>query len=328
MWSGAAARPGPTPLLPGGGARRAYAHGMSTNDKDLEEEMLLAQAHGAFHLAAYQRRVIPRPGRCPFPRRPGPADKGPQFPALLAAYREKNAALAERLLLVCPLCAKVGPRTEFIWEHAPQRAGQSAFGPWIMACWTCKACNWAAGRTFESQTKDLPLSAMARLGLLDPRPHAFPGRMVVPRSPAQMLTDYKTALIIAFIVLGHLWVFSDPVEPIRRAVATGDLAALRGRAYMSLHATGFGPAPSVRELPGADGFVAVHNGAGVAVVLPNTLNPHPPLLDGTRVERVRTAPWPTFKQLGHRAVHDACGAGQLFHFDLCMNEPHWAQLAA
>lgn len=55
------------------------------------------------------------------------------------------------------------------------------------------------------------------------------------------------------------------------------------------------------------------------VILPGIDNTRPPAVSGGTY-RARTADWPSFPQRGQDAVHGACGAGLLFHRDLCAKE--------
>jgi hypothetical protein len=302
---------------------------MARSDPRQRNAMRVWQAHAAFHYAAGLQGVHLNERNCPFPKHPdGDLLNGQEYRDALAEYRARIAELLSTVELACPMCGIVakGDSQLWEWEHAPQHSGRSILGAWAMACWTCGPCNHKCGDGFESDVaRPTRLATMARLGLLDPQHLRYVGRMVVPRTAAQMLTDVKAAFTIAFTVLGHSWAFAPAVKPVRMALLNEDASFLVGHVHVAVRSS-FG-ARGVSEAFGSNGFVAVHNGDGPVVVLPSIDNTHPPVPSGGTTYRVRNADWPVFPQRGQDAVHGACGAGLLFHRDLCAKEAP-AMLAA
>ena len=175
---------------------------MARSDTRQREEMRAWQAHAAFHYAAGLQGIHLNERNCPFPRFPdGTVLKGQEFRDALDEYRARLAELLSKVEMTCPMRGVVAKADSPLWEweHAPQHSGRSILGPWAMACWTCGPCNHKCGDSFESDVaRPSRLSTMARLGLLDPQHLRYMGRMVVPRTPAQMLTDVKAAFTVAF----------------------------------------------------------------------------------------------------------------------------------
>ncbi|MEU6247894.1 hypothetical protein [Glycomyces sp. NPDC047010] len=294
---------------------------MARSDPRQRQEMRVWQAHAAFHYAAGLQGAHLNERNCPFPKYPdGDLLNGQEYRNALVEYRARTTELLSQVELKCPMCGIVAKANDDLWEweHAPQQSGRSIFGAWSMACWTCGPCNHKCGEGFEADVaRPTRLAAMAHLGLIDPQPQHYTGRMVVPRTAAQQLTDVKAAFTIAFTVLGHPWVFSPAVEPIRLAIHHEDASYLAGHAHLAVRSTF--DTPGVSEAFGPDGFVAVHNGDGPVVILPGIDNTHPPAVHG-RTYSIRKLDWPVFPRRGQGAVHGACGAGQLFHRDLCAKE--------
>ncbi|GAB3994189.1 hypothetical protein GCM10029992_07880 [Glycomyces albus] len=250
---------------------------MARTDTRQREEMRAWQAHAAFHYAADLQGIHLNERNCPFPRFPdGTVLKGQEFRDALDEYRARLAELLSKVDMKCPMCGIVAKANSPLWEweHAPQHSGRSILGPWAMACWTCGPCNHKCGDGFESDVaRPSRLSMMARLGLLDPQHLRYLGRVVVPRTHTQMLTDVKAAFTVAFTVLGHPWAFAPAVAPIRHALLNEDASFLVGHAHIAARST-FG-SRGVSEVLGPEGFVAVHNGEGPVVILPGIDNTRP-----------------------------------------------------
>jgi hypothetical protein len=289
---------------------------MGNIDRHQRREHRIHQSHALGHRFLHEDGIYPTTDCCQYrtvPRKSDFGGRGDEFGRALGEYKEWVKATAPTVQLGCPLCGAWGTGDLFTWEHAPQQAGQSMFGAWQTGCWTCAECNNGAGTDFEGHIPDQkPIVPSSGFGL-------------IPVSAERMLTEVKTAVVIAFNTLGYWWAWAPATLAVRDALRTRDADALFGRTWLTPAATGTGAEPGVIWEPGPTGSVTVYNGHGTAVILPNDTNPYPPPPLG-QVTRGRRFGWPVLRQCGVAAVQSSCAAGELFHLDFCMKEPHWRTL--
>ncbi len=229
------------------------------------------------------------------------------------------------------MCALRLPLGEMTVEHAPQRGGQSRLGPAAVAVLTCQSCNNTAGRGFEGDaaallTDDQPLDlAPGELDELTRRraevERILSIRLLVTPLPF-LLSDVKSAYLIAFAALGYRWALSPEVRGVRAALTAGAEPSPRQATVVRAKDGDLPAGPGVvLEVARPAPCVIVTAATGYGVILPMPGSAIIPAANQLDRLTVRRYPWP--QTAAHARVNEverAYRLGTLFHADLC--HPH------
>jgi hypothetical protein len=215
-------------------------------------------------------------------------------------------------------------------EHAPQKKGRGDLGGNArVAGLTCSDCNQSAGTTFESiaNREHLVFSA-AKIPACaghSRRPRISAGGLVLPtyHSEAATAADIKSAYMLAFVTLGHRWAFCASLDPIRKAIRTGNGNSHSAvRVHLADTRT-----EQVLEINDPMSFVAVVGQSGQAILLPqcgssaDLLNTFQFVSSiGNRTMSVsKTHVWPIPNWMQKPVSR---GTKPAFHWDLCSSIEH------
>lgn len=202
-------------------------------------------------------------------------------------------------------------------EHAPQQSGVSLLGSAQCVVLTCTGCNGGANLAYEMHAANPHLSTLHASPLGCPA-HGLvvdgSGTLieVVDELPL-VLSDLKSAFLVAFATLGYGWSTAPGLRPIREAIQSGVLPPEGTCSIVKLR--DHGDQGLVVQLSGASRSVLVQAASGVAVQLPCPGSTIVPMLDGAFV-RARSWSWPTLTG-SHTQIEAARRIGNLFHVDFC-----------
>ena len=246
---------------------------------------------------------------------------------------------------VCPLCLNRFELGEMEEEHTPQRSGQSRLGNRWSLLLTCSACNHRAGESFESASATVRDTFAGNGHFCSVHPgfgHTATGLWVSLDPQTVNATDLKSAYLLACLTLGHRWFLSTRLDPVRRAIASGQ--GTGSAVVVSIGATGANMARAVCEVTEPASFVMVVGTLGLegslAVIFPSEGGPPPntlfsppsisplggriflpslPGINGTTPVHIscRTFQWPRLFDATFKQVDAYDRSGSLFHLDRC-----------
>ncbi|GAA4091503.1 hypothetical protein GCM10023066_28980 [Nocardioides kongjuensis] len=203
-------------------------------------------------------------------------------------------------------------------EHAPQQSGASLLGSDRCVVLTCSACNGGANLTYEMQaaspetstTHASPLGCPTHGLVLD---HSRGDLILIADELPLVLTDLKSAFLVAFATLGYGWSTTAGLRPVRTAIQSGTLPPNGTCSIVKLR--DHDGQNIVMQLSGPSRSILVQAASGIAVQLPCPGSASLPILDGLAV-RTRQWSWPTLNG-SHKQLEVARRAGNLFHTDFC-----------
>ena len=239
-------------------------------------------------------------------------DRYTGYPSVPGPSPPKKPLLRE---LACPICGLTWPFNDFQEDHCPQRAGQSSLAGRFCVVLTCKDCNPLAGSTYEAEANEISRGDKdARTDTIYASQRAS-GLWAVSgiKDNAEVLTDLKSAFLIAFAVLGYRFAFAPNLRSIRAAILAGQPPPIGGADNRT---DGF-PKYSVTEVFGHEDGVGLVVVAGEDQMWKLPVGARP-FQDPTISNRKSTRDWPPIEQSGNRnAMQKFLEDGCLFHADHC-----------
>ena len=209
---------------------------------------------------------------------------------------------------------------DFQEDHCPQKSGQSSLSGRYCVVLTCHECNPLAGATYEAEADQIKRGkreARRETAYVDKRPS---GIWVVGgvKDNAEVLTDLKSAFLIAFAVLGYRFAFAPALRPIRASIIAGASPRTAGG---SPRFDGF-PPHSVTEVFSSEDAVGSVVVAGEDHMW-NLPAGSRALSDPSKATYQRTWDWPPIEKSGNRkAMQAMLEGGDLFHTDHCHKHDH------
>ncbi|UVS80561.1 hypothetical protein Actkin_04312 [Actinokineospora sp. UTMC 2448] len=229
--------------------------------------------------------------------------------------------------VTCPICGRPTSLDQLSEDHAPQQGQQSSLGSPTAIVLTCRRCNNESKfeneasqirRFDELEANDLACAVHGSRRV----DHRSNGLYVVADETALVLSDVKSAFLLAFASLGYKWALAKELDEIRAALTSSDLPD-RDHVWQGVIEMGDAPpGNTVLEVAAPNACTIVRAANRKSVVLPAPGHSRVPLPNQLGQLQVRTHPWPYLLGPG-RLVDQQYQAGRLFHVDFC-KEIHWS----
>jgi len=235
----------------------------------------------------------------------------------------------------CPLCGRIVSFADFTEEHCPQRGGQSDFGGPACIVLTCSTCNSLTNELFEQKAGAVKHGQTApeqNMGHISVRTGSDLWVVESMGDASVTYTNLKTAFLVAFSVLGYRFAFAHVLDPVRKAIITGDIESELDSAFGERPSAIGGPM-SPTHLEQREPFTVLETHGAIVEVMADDFGWQFPVTDdlSQRTQQARTYSWPKTHNSGSRQQFmDHWRNGALFHLEHC-DRPHdhpWADDSA